>query len=119
MLNSKLTSQLKQKLEDKKQDVTKELMSFANKTNPSTEGFDTVFPNYGEHEDENAQEITTYENNLPLEHTLETDLAKINKALKKIEEGTYGICEKCGESIDPKRLEAYPEAETCIKCASN
>lgn len=43
-------------------------------------------------------------------------LKKIDKALKKIEDGTYGICEICGEEIDEKRLIARPEATLCIEC---
>jgi DnaK suppressor protein len=43
-------------------------------------------------------------------------LKKIDKALKKIEEGTYGICEICGAEIDEKRLMARPEATLCIDC---
>ncbi len=41
---------------------------------------------------------------------------KINKALEKIEKGTFGVCERCGEDISVKRLEARPVAEMCIKC---
>jgi len=41
---------------------------------------------------------------------------KINKALEKIEKGTFGICERCGEDISTKRLEARPVAELCIRC---
>ncbi|NPA39462.1 MAG: RNA polymerase-binding protein DksA [Thermodesulfobacteria bacterium] len=43
-------------------------------------------------------------------------LKKIDKALKKIEDGTYGICEACGGEIDEKRLMARPEATLCIDC---
>ncbi|WP_038057830.1 RNA polymerase-binding protein DksA [Thermodesulfobacterium hydrogeniphilum] len=43
-------------------------------------------------------------------------LKKIEKALKKIEDGTYGICEMCGGEIDEKRLIARPEATLCIEC---
>lgn len=43
-------------------------------------------------------------------------LRKIEKALQKIEEGTYGICEVCGVEIDEKRLIARPEATLCIEC---
>ncbi len=43
-------------------------------------------------------------------------LKKIEKALKKIEDGTYGICEMCGGEIDEKRLMARPEATLCIEC---
>lgn len=43
-------------------------------------------------------------------------LKKIEKALRKIEEGTYGICEKCGSCISYERLKLRPVAELCIKC---
>ena len=43
-------------------------------------------------------------------------LRDIEDALKKIEEGTYGICEECGEEIAEKRLKAVPWARLCIRC---
>ena len=43
-------------------------------------------------------------------------LAKLDLALKKIEDGTFGVCEICEEPIGKKRLEARPETTLCIKC---
>ena len=43
-------------------------------------------------------------------------LDKISKALVKIEDGSFGTCEECGEEISVKRLEARPETTLCIKC---
>ncbi len=43
-------------------------------------------------------------------------LDKIERALQKIEEGTFGNCEECGEEIAVKRLEARPETTLCIRC---
>ena len=43
-------------------------------------------------------------------------LSKLDLALKKIEEGSFGICEICEEPIGKKRLEARPETSLCIKC---
>lgn len=43
-------------------------------------------------------------------------LMKIDNALRKIEEGTYGKCERCNKEIDEGRLEAIPYAELCIDC---
>jgi DnaK suppressor protein len=43
-------------------------------------------------------------------------LDKIDKALEKITEGTFGICEECEEPIAVKRLEARPETTLCIRC---
>jgi DnaK suppressor protein len=44
---------------------------------------------------------------------------KIQKSLKKIEDGTYGICNECGEEIGFKRLEARPVTDLCIECKSS
>ncbi|MBI4398072.1 MAG: TraR/DksA family transcriptional regulator [Candidatus Omnitrophica bacterium] len=43
-------------------------------------------------------------------------LNRIDEALKKIEEGTYGHCELCGVPISMERLKAVPYARLCIKC---
>ena len=45
-----------------------------------------------------------------------TFLKKIDHALAKIDEGTFGICEECEEPISIKRLEARPETTLCIRC---
>ena len=45
-----------------------------------------------------------------------TFLAKIDKALQKIDASTFGICEACEEEISVKRLEARPETTLCIRC---
>jgi DnaK suppressor protein len=41
---------------------------------------------------------------------------KIDEALERIEDGSYGVCEGCGEEISVKRLEARPVAKYCIDC---
>jgi DnaK suppressor protein len=43
-------------------------------------------------------------------------IGKIDKALKKIEAGTFGVCEECEEPISAKRLDARPEGGLCIQC---
>ncbi len=43
-------------------------------------------------------------------------LTKLDLALKKIEDGSFGVCEICDEPIGKKRLEARPETSLCIKC---
>jgi DnaK suppressor protein len=45
-------------------------------------------------------------------------LRELNGALKRIENGTYGVCQECGGKIPNKRLEAYLAAELCIACKS-
>jgi len=43
-------------------------------------------------------------------------LDKIERALQKIEDGSFGNCEECGEEVSVKRLEARPETSLCIRC---
>ncbi len=43
-------------------------------------------------------------------------LKKIDEAIARIESGTYGVCESCGEQISTKRLEARPVTTLCIEC---
>jgi RNA polymerase-binding protein DksA len=46
------------------------------------------------------------------------EIRQIQAALKRIADGTYGICARCGQSIDPRRLKALATAVTCISCSS-
>ena len=45
-------------------------------------------------------------------------LAEVEAAIQRLEGGTYGVCERCGQPIARARLEARPAARTCIACAS-
>ena len=47
---------------------------------------------------------------------LEFRLADVNKAIKKIEENNYGVCENCKKEIEEDRLEVNPAARTCKEC---
>lgn len=65
--------------------------------------------------DENtvADTVEDYDENLAIVHTLETRYNDLRVALDKIKQGTYGLCETCGEEISLERLEANPSARTC------
>jgi DnaK suppressor protein len=49
---------------------------------------------------------------------LEHSLARTERALAKLDEGTYGICDSCGEPISPGRLRALPDGVLCLECSS-
>ncbi len=69
----------------------------------------------GGDENEAADRLETYEENAGILKQLEIRYNEIRAALKKIESGTYGICEVSGEPIEKERLEANPAAATCMK----
>lgn len=49
---------------------------------------------------------------------LESKIHSLDRALELAAEGSYGICEKCGETIPAERLDIMPEATLCVRCAS-
>jgi DnaK suppressor protein len=57
-----------------------------------------------------AQDLTIIETNDAVSATLVEQRRRVERALAKIEEGTYGFSDQSGEPIDPARLHAYPEA---------
>jgi DnaK suppressor protein len=60
---------------------------------------------------EYAKELSIEQNTLDL-------LSKANRALERIEAGTYGICESCGAAIPIERLEVLPYSTLCVECAA-
>jgi len=60
---------------------------------------------------EYAKELSVGQNTLDL-------LDKANRALARIDAGTYGICESCGNSIPVERLDVLPYSTVCVTCAS-
>jgi len=71
----------------------------------------------GDTSDEQAHNITDYEEERAVEQNLELRLREAKDTLKKIDEGTYGVCEKCQSPIDQKRLKVVPVAKFCFDCA--
>jgi len=70
---------------------------------------------FGKREEE-ATETQELEKRLALEKRIKDQLAGVEHALHKFEEGTYGLCDGCGQPIDPARLEALPQANLCMSC---
>ena len=56
------------------------------------------------------------EHELALTHNARELLAQNERALARIESGTYGVCESCGEPIGKARLQAFPRATLCVAC---
>lgn len=58
-------------------------------------------------ERETAQSLSNHARNL---------LVQIDDALRRMDDGTYGVCERCGRQIEVERLEALPYARLCMEC---
>ena len=112
------TQHFKEKLEAELKIVTEDLQSVAriNPSNPND--WEPIPQNLDIQEadkNETSDRRTAFDQNIALVKDLETQFNNIKDALKKIEDGTYGICEKTGEQIPVARLEASPAARTCTE----
>jgi DnaK suppressor protein len=61
--------------------------------------------------------VYTWERNLARRERVQGKLEALEAALRRVEEGTYGLCETCGRAIEPERLAALPTATLCVVCA--
>jgi len=71
---------------------------------------------YGNHMADDATEAFEQAKDLALLQNAERLLEQVRDALGRLDEGTYGKCESCGETIDPARLEALPYVTLCLRC---
>ncbi|HUT22520.1 MAG TPA: TraR/DksA family transcriptional regulator [Candidatus Bipolaricaulota bacterium] len=115
-MDNKVIEQIKQNLVEQKANLENELAKFAHPSKNDPTDYQADFPDYGNDETENTNEVATYDVNLSLEATLEKELRDVNKALDRIEKGTYGTCKYCKQEIDDKRLLARPTSSACISC---
>ena len=70
---------------------------------------------FGKREEEATEAFET-EKRLAMERRLKDQLSDIERALRKFEEGNYGLCDSCDRPIEPARLEALPQANQCLTC---
>ncbi len=115
-MDRKVLETIKKKLEEEKQRLTSALGEFTKKDSQISGNYRSEFPEYGDDEDENANEVAEYSDRLSLEHTLEDQLRDVNKALVSIAKGTYGICQHCNKPIEEQRLMIRPTSSSCVEC---
>jgi RNA polymerase-binding transcription factor len=72
---------------------------------------------FGKRIGDGTSEAISRRNDIGVGNSLLVTEEKLQRALAKLEEGSYGRCDRCGEPIAPGRLEAVPESVVCIDCA--
>jgi DnaK suppressor protein len=111
-LSAEFMAEIKKDLEERRQQILQDMEDYKGE---SGEGR-VKFPEYGDKQDENAQEIGEYSTNLATNQVLESTLRDIEASLKRIEDGTYGVCKYCKKPIGEKRMKARPVASACVEC---
>lgn len=114
-MNTEQLERIRKELEGERASAIAELESYgadpnSEKVNP-IEGIDDNFADSAAATAERSEILAFIE-------TARERLDEVNAALEKVDQGTYGTCERCGEPIAPERLEARPLSVRCVACAS-
>jgi RNA polymerase-binding transcription factor DksA len=70
---------------------------------------------YDQHQADMGTETFEREKDLSILEQVEAELADVEHALRRLDDGTYGTCEVCGKAIPDERLEAMPAARLCLE----
>ncbi|MBH8601068.1 TraR/DksA C4-type zinc finger protein [Thermoactinomyces sp. CICC 23799] len=115
MANPVVRQRLRQKLEQEKSQIEKRLkQNDSYGMDQSMNGSIGELSGYDNHPADLGTEIFERGKDLALNENDERRLKEIDKALERMDQGTYGICKVCGQEIAEDRLEAVPTAEYCV-----
>jgi RNA polymerase-binding protein DksA len=73
-------------------------------------------PGASNHLADDATELFLQEEEMTIDNSLKSIVDEIDRALARIDDGTYGKCESCGKEIPPRRLERRPFSTLCVDC---
>jgi DnaK suppressor protein len=105
------SADLEQMLRDRLDEVRARLAELAKAPEPGA-GI-----GFGKRIGDGTTEAISRRNDIGVGNSLTLTEEKLERALVKLEEGSYGYCDSCGGPITPGRLEAAPESVLCIGCA--
>lgn len=114
-MDQQLLPELRQQLLAKRQMIIEQLEGIGSPA-AGKDNFDAKFPDYGDSMEDSAVEVADYTKNLSLERDLEKELQGVDKAIKSMDDGTYGVCSYCGNEIELERLKIRPESTSCVAC---
>ncbi|MBI5420794.1 MAG: hypothetical protein HZA35_00545 [Parcubacteria group bacterium] len=116
-MNKELVETLIKKLQFEKDELEHELGQISTKTEA---GYELKVPDFGsdteDPESEEADESEALGASLAVQNVLEARLNHVESALRKIEQDSYGICEKCKKQITERDLEIDPARPHCRDC---
>ncbi len=107
----------RKRLDSERNRVTGLIRELHGELDDEVESDDAELSNYDQHPADSATDTFEREKDLGILDDLEAELAEIEAAIERIENGTYGVDEVTGAPIDPARLEAVPVARTNVDTA--
>jgi RNA polymerase-binding transcription factor DksA len=115
-MNSQKQAKLRRRLEDRRAQIVSDVSYMADEIRALGIDQDDENGALGNHIAEDGSSVTESERIVVVSEDLQAILAQVNAALERMDEGTYGQCQRCGRSIAAARLEAFPYVAYCIEC---
>jgi DnaK suppressor protein len=114
-LTKKEVSDLRERLESERKDLQAQLDELEESTFSAAQSDLTGEMGFDEEYADAGTATFEREKDLSLVNNLRDLMERIDKALAKIDDGTYGLCDRCGKPIEKLRLKALPYANLCLK----
>ena len=117
-MNAKMQKALRKQLESRKADIESNVAYMANEIRSIGVDQDDENGSLGNHIADDGSNVTEAERLVTISEDFQVLLGQIDAALQRMEEGSYGTCQRCGKPIAEARLEAFPYVAYCIECQS-
>jgi DnaK suppressor protein len=117
-VDEKTLEELRANLVARKAEIEEDLDSMAGEIRAIGIDQDDENGGTGNHMAEDGSNVAESERLIAIRADLQVILQQVNSALERMDEGTYGVCQRCGKPINPERLEAFPYVAFDIECQS-
>lgn len=117
-MNARKQKKLRQELEDRRAEIESDVSYMAKEMRSIGVEQDDENGSLGNHIAEDGSSVSEAERIVTITEDFQQILAQINSALERMNEGTYGTCQRCGKPVGEDRIEAFPYVAFCIECQS-
>jgi DnaK suppressor protein len=115
-MNDQKREKLRRILETRKTEIEGDVSYMADEIRAIGVEQDDENGSLGNHIAEDGSSVTEAERIVTVSEDLQQILYQVNSALERMNEGTYGFCQRCGKPVGAARLEAFPYVAYCIDC---
>lgn len=111
-------SRFAERLEAERARLSEQIQRLSENDQTVGSGERTELADYDQHQADEGTDLFLREQDQAINEGLQSELDLVTSAMRKMEQGTYGYCDRCGAEIPKARLEVLPGAIFCMECAS-
>ena len=115
-LDAEMMTKLRAALEKRKAELTDDLGRLSGEVKAMTTDEEMEGSGLSNHPADSSADMAEAERLTTVSQDLQDSLNEVDRALQRMDEGTYGQCERCGKDINPERLEAFPWVRYDVEC---